>query len=163
MHHVPFPFQCIYGCRDERGENGNGKEEREWRLPGLLYAEDGEQEEDLTAMVKRFVKVCRRRGLKVNAGKVKVVVLNGEEGLEYEVQVDGVCLGHVSEFKYFGCVLDEAGTDGTECIRKVASGRRAAGAYRSLVNARDLQIGCGRILHETLHVPVLKYGNETML
>ena len=41
-------------------------------------------------MVRRFADVCRRRGLKVNAGKIKetphikiftiVMVLNGEEG-----------------------------------------------------------------------------------
>ena len=29
----------------------------------------------------RLVEVCRRRGLKVNAGKSKVMVLGGEEGL----------------------------------------------------------------------------------
>ena len=34
-------------------------------------------------------------------------MLNGEEGLECEVHVDGVCLEHVSEFKYLWCVLDE--------------------------------------------------------
>ena len=48
------------------------QEGREWRLPGLLYADDfvscGESEEDLKAMVGRFVEVCKRRGLKVNAG-----------------------------------------------------------------------------------------------
>ena len=38
-------------------------------------------------MVGNFVKVCRR-GLKVNAGKNRVIVLNGEEGLKYEVHVD---------------------------------------------------------------------------
>ena len=58
---------------------------REWRLPGLLYADDlilcGESEEDLRMMVGRFAEVCRRRGLKVNADKSKVMVLNGEEGL----------------------------------------------------------------------------------
>ena len=44
------------------------------------------------------------------------------------------------EFKYLGCVLDESSTDGAaECTRKVASGRRVAGAIRFLVNARDLQ------------------------
>ena len=43
-------------------------------------------------MVGRFGEMCRRRGLKVNAGKSKVMVLNGEEGLEYEVHVDGVHL-----------------------------------------------------------------------
>ena len=40
-------------------------------------------------MVGYFAEVCRRRGLKVNAGKSKVMVLNGEEGLECEVHVDG--------------------------------------------------------------------------
>ena len=72
-------------------------------MPGLLYADDlvlcGEFEEDLRAMVGRF-EVCMRRGLKVNAGKSKVMVLNGEEGLECEVHIDGIRLEHVSEFKY---------------------------------------------------------------
>ena len=57
--------------------------------------------------------------------------MNGEEGLEWEVHVDRVRLEHVSEFKYLGCVLDQAGTDWAECSGKVASGRRVAGAIRS--------------------------------
>ena len=52
-----------------------------------------------------FVEVCRRRGLKVNTSKSKVMVLNGEERLEREVSIDGVRLEHVSEFKYLGCVF----------------------------------------------------------
>ena len=55
----------------------------------------------------RFVEVYRRRGLKVNAGKSKVMVLNGEEELECEVHVGGIRIEHISEFKYLGCVLDE--------------------------------------------------------
>ena len=89
MYHVLFAFQCIYGCSDEGSEDGNGKEGSEipgeWRLPGLLFADDlalcGELEEDLRVMVGQFVVVCRRRGLKVNATKSKVTALNGEEGL----------------------------------------------------------------------------------
>ena len=68
--------------------------------------------------------------------------MNGEEGLECEVHIDGVHLEHVSELKCLRCVLDEAGTDGAECSRKMASGRKVAGAIRFLVNARDLQIVC---------------------
>ena len=45
----------------------------------------------------------------------------------------------------------------------MASRRRVAGAIRSIVNARDLQFECARVLHETLLVPVLMYGSETML
>ena len=37
------------------------------------------------------------------------------------------------------------------------------GVIRSLVIARDLQIDCGRVLHETLLVPVLTYDSETMM
>ena len=39
-------------------------------------------------MVRWFVEVCRRRGLKVNIGKSKVFVLNGEEGLECSCRLD---------------------------------------------------------------------------
>ena len=64
---------------------------REWRLPGLLYADDlvlcGKSEEDLRVMVGRFVEVCKRRSLKVNAGKSKMMILSGEEGLECDVCV----------------------------------------------------------------------------
>ena len=53
--------------------------------------------------------------------------------MERRDYVDGIRSERVSEFKYFGCVLDESGTDGAECRRKVASGRRVAGAIRSCV------------------------------
>ena len=62
-----------------------------------------------------------------------------------------------------GYVLDESRTDGAECGRKVASRRRFAGAIRSLVNSRDLQLECVRGLHEIFFVFVLMYGSETML
>ena len=82
----------------------------------------------------------RRRGLKVNEGKSKMMMLNGEERLECEYGVNGVRLEHVWEFKYLLCVLDESGKGEVECRKKVESGRRIAGAIRSLVNARDLQL-----------------------
>ena len=51
--------------------------------------------------------------------------------------------------------MNESVSDGAECSRKVASGRRVAGVIRSLIDAR--------VLHETLLVLVLMYGSETML
>ena len=63
------------------------EDSREWRLTGLLYADDlvlcGVSEEDLRVMVGWFAEVCRRRGLKVNSGKSKVMVLNREKGFKY--------------------------------------------------------------------------------
>ena len=63
-----------------------GTTRRGVRLPGLLYADDlvlfGELEEDLRAMVGRFIEVCKRRNLKISIGKSKGMLLGGEEGLE---------------------------------------------------------------------------------
>ena len=104
MYHVSLAVQCIciYGCSNEGTEDGDGKDGREWRLLGLMYGDDlvlcGDSEEDLRVMVERFAEVCRRRGLKANGGKSKVIVLNGEEGLECEVHVDGIRLEHVLDF-----------------------------------------------------------------
>ena len=56
------------------------------------------------------------------------MVLNVEEGLECEVHVDEICLEHILEFKYLGCVIHKSGKDGKECSRKVARGRRIAGS-----------------------------------
>ena len=103
---VYINFNCIYGCSDEGGENGDRKEWTE--IPGkgeivdegLLYADDlvlcGESEQGLRAVVGRFVEVGRKIGLKVNAGKSKVIVMNREEGLECEVHIDGIRVEHVS-------------------------------------------------------------------
>ena len=47
-------------------------------MTDLLYADDlvlcGESEEDLKAIVGRFIEVCRKIGLKVSVGKKKVIV-----------------------------------------------------------------------------------------
>ena len=83
--------------------------------------------------------------------------------MECEVHVDGIHLEQISEFKYLRCILNESGTEGAGCSRKVMSWRRVAGAISSLVNARGLQLECARVLHETLLVPILMYGSETML
>ena len=75
------------------------------------------------------------------------MVLNEEEGLECEVHINEICCKYVSGFKYFGFTVDESGTDGAECIRKLVSGRSVAGAIRSLVNARNFYLEYARVLH----------------
>ena len=64
-------------CLGKRGLDF--REGKEWRLSGLLYADDsvlcGESEEDLREIVENFIEVFRRRGLKVNADKSNVMSL----------------------------------------------------------------------------------------
>ena len=99
MHAVMKELKIAMERRGVRFQGEGG----EWRLPGLLYADDlvlcGESKEDPMSMLVRFVEVCRMRDLKVNAGKSKSMVLSGGKGLEFEVCVDVMRLKHVSEFK----------------------------------------------------------------
>ena len=54
--------------------------------------------------------------------------------------------------------MNEADTDGAVCSRKLVSGSRVERAVKSLDNARDLQLECARVLHETFLVPLIIYG-----
>ena len=112
-------------------------------------------------MVGWFDEVCVEGGDKVSAGKSKVMILSGGEGLECEVYIDGIHLEHVPE--YLGYDLNKLGSDGAECSRKVVSGRKVASTIRSLFNAGNLQPECARVLHKMLLVSILMYGRETML
>ena len=151
----------IYERDDGGDENGDVKEGREWRLLGLLYADDlvlcGESEENLRTVVGCFVEVFKRRGLKVNAGKSEVMVLGEEEGLKYEVCIDGIRLEHLQNLNTW----DVFWTNRVQM--RVASGSTVVGAIRSLVNARSLQLDCAKVLDESLLVPVLTYGSETVI
>ena len=93
--------------------------------------------------------MCSRRDLKVSADKRKVMVLGGKEG--------SICEIFVWEFKYLRCVLNENGTDGAECCRKVLSRKNVVSAIISLVNAWSLQFEYVRVMYEALFVPVLLY------
>ena len=53
-------------------------------------------------MMGCFVEGCRRRIVKVNANKIKMMVLGREEGLECEIRVNGSRMEHVSRCKYLG-------------------------------------------------------------
>ena len=83
MYHVPLALQYICGRSDYR-ENGDGKERNE-------ISRGGKRVEIALPLVcrfcvvGRFIGVCRRRGLKVSAGKTKVTLLGGEDGLGCDV------------------------------------------------------------------------------
>ena len=75
------------------GRGGLLRLQEEGRLPALLYADDlvlcDESEEVLRAIVGPFIGVCKRRSLKVNVAKSKVMLLEGQERLKCEVCVNG--------------------------------------------------------------------------
>ena len=51
-----------------------------------------------------------------------MMVLNGEERLDCEIDVDGMWSEQMLELQYLWYVLDESGTDVTRCCGKVVRG-----------------------------------------
>ena len=71
-------------------------------------------------------------------------------------------MGHVSEFNTLGVFWINQ-VQVWQCHWKVTSRKKVAGAISSLVNSNGLQLECDRVLHETLLMPVLIYGSETLI
>ena len=136
----------------------------EWTLSDLMYADDvvfmAKSERELSVMIQNFDYVCKRRGLKVNVDKSKVMIVGENVDHACEVRMNGHVLERVNDFKYLGSVVNDRGTDVDDCNARVASGRKVAGAIRLLVNERNLNMSCVNVLHEKLLVPVLMYGSE---
>ena len=62
-------------------------------------------------------------------------IVSGKKELESETRMDVARLDQVSELKYSWFNLDESATYVPYCRRKMANGRKVAGAIRSVVNA----------------------------
>ncbi len=103
-----------------------------------------ENEGDLQRVVNEFYSVCKRRNLKVNAGKSKVMVFERREeevidfNTAYKVRMPAlagcrIMLGsaemeEVNEFKYLGTVLCKHGGMEGELRERVMKGRSVVGS-----------------------------------
>ena len=81
-------------------------------------------------MVAWFVEVCRKKDLKVNEGKSKVMLMNQEDGLKFEVHLMGFIQSMCPNSNIWD-VFQTTGTDGAKCNRKVANGKGMVDAIRS--------------------------------
>ena len=64
-----------------------------------------DSEKKLRQLVSEFGKVCKRRKLRVNVGKIKDVrCIRKGNGARLNVMLDGEALEEVDQFKYLGSV-----------------------------------------------------------
>ena len=82
----------------------------------LLYANDtvlsGDSKENIQRLLNELDKVCerRRRKLKVNVGKSKVMVCGkSQRGEQLNLSLKGEILEEVDPFKYLGAIVGKNG------------------------------------------------------
>ena len=137
---------------------------RVWKLPVLLFADDtvllSEDEWELQGLVREFGSVCKKRNLKVNANKSKVMVFERSEDTECRVSLEGEEMENVRVFKYLGSVMSKDGSLEEEVRERVQQGRKVAGSLKAVIKNREVSMDVKRSLHDSIVIPTLTYGSE---
>ena len=103
----------------------------------LLFADDtalvADSEEKLCRFLSEFGRVCERRKLRVNVGKIKVMRCYGN-GDRMHVILDGEPLDEVDCFKYLGSqVTGDAGCK-RDVVHRMNKGYRAWGILKNVLS-----------------------------
>ena len=140
-------------------------EDRILKVSALLFADDtalfGTSEEELQRVVNAFGEVCKKRKLKVNARKSKVLVCEKGGGSECEIKLENQVLEVVNEFKYLGSVIERKGGVNEEVESRVRQGKRVAGVLRDISKKKKLSTEVAVGMYERVVVPTVTYACET--
>src|SRR5215469_12929114 len=155
--------------RECREEGLNLQSERggvQWRVNMLLYADDtvliGETEESLQRLVTSFDRICRKRKVRINGDKSKVMRV-GDNGriLDMGIRIGRVRIKQVDCFNYLGVVISAVGEGRQEFGHRLKEGNRALGGVREVWNRGRMSVGMKRRVFESIVVPKVMYGSET--
>src|SRR3978361_662388 len=99
--------------------------------------------------------------MKINIEKTKVMVV-GKENKDVKVEMDGMTLQQVKDFKYLGIHIQENGRQEAEVNERVTT---AVKTYHALGNKflrkREISRGTKMSVYRTIYCPILTYGCES--
>ncbi len=153
----------------------------EQSLVAGLYADDTvllvESEGMLQRIVDEFDRVCKRRKLKVNSGKSKVMVFTRarEKTIDfakpYRVGSEAILgrriwlgkerMEKVNEFKYLGTILCKHGSMEGEIRERALKGRQVMGAMERVMKGRHVSMAVKKGIRNSVILPTLLYASET--
>ena len=142
-----------------------------WDVNTLLYADDtvlvSETDEGLKWLVGEFERKCTEYGLKINAGKSKVVCMintervNGDNKEEWgRVRVGGEQLERVTSFKYLGVKFGGEGGEYLEVGHRIKEGEKVLGGLKDIWKRGRLTREVKVKMFESYCLPVVLYGSE---
>ena len=152
-----------------------------WMLNTILFADDtvliAENEKDLQKLVNVFDSVCKRRKLKVNVNKSKVIVFERSRSevvdfecpyrvrvecpKELDIRLNGEIMEEVDEFKYLGSILCKYGSMEGETRERAVQGRKVVGSLGRMMKERTVSMEVKKGLRDGIIVPTLTYASET--
>ena len=125
----------------------------------VLVADSAEKLQDLLSVV---VQASEGKGLAVNLEKTKVMVASKQaETPRLRIQISGVTLEQVGQFKYLGSILSEDCRCRGEIRSRIGIAKTAFKQMRSFLTNRSISIGVRKRAIKTYIWSTLLYGAET--
>ena len=130
-----------------------------------LFADDlvilAGSEIELQKNMETWRESLAERNMKINIEKTKVMVV-GKENKDVKVEMDGMTLQQVKDFKYLGIHIQENGRQEAEVNERVTT---AVKTYHALGNKflrkREISRGTKMSVYRTIYCPILTYGCES--
>ena len=118
--------------------------------------------EQLQCLVSEFGRVCKRRKLRINVNKSKVMCIErNEEPSPLNITLNGERMEVVSSFKYLGSCFSRGGGVKEDVSMRIGEGMKTFGAMKSMWSCRSVSLNVKKELYERIVVPTVMYGSET--
>jgi len=111
-------------------------------------------------MTEKVEKISGRVGLRMNAGKCRIMVSNNWEDSTV-ITAEGTNVEVVEDFSYLGSYLSRTGNCDKECMIRI---RKAASVFGRLVNiwkSKNISLSVKIRLYESLVISTLLFGAES--
>lgn len=130
-----------------------------------VFADDlavfAKSEKDLQYNINIWNDALRKRNMKVNAKKTKVMVISREKR-NINIQIDGDKIEQVEDFKYLGNVFEVNGRQDIEINERIKAAMRVYGSLgRSFIGKREVSKQTKIKVFKSIYRPVLTFGSET--
>ena len=118
-----------------------GKDNEKWKLNHILFADDvvliGDSGVELQDMVRTFDEICRKRKLRVNVKKSKVMRMGRRGGNRLEIKLEGGTLEEVEVYRYLGVDLSADGGMEKEIQHRITDARKAMDAMKKVWGGKE--------------------------
>ncbi len=148
---LPVPVSCLRSPTSQPGPIG-----LLLQLDGVPYFRCPPPGSGIAASTgTRFAAECEAVGMRISASKSEAMVLSRKR-VACPLQVGGVLLPQVEEFKYLGVLFTSEGRMEREIDRRIG----AASAVMSCVVKKELSRKAKLSIYRSIYVPTLTYGHE---
>ena len=132
-------------------------------ISNLRYADDtalcGKSPQEINNIVHKVNDAGRKRLLKLNARKTKLMVV-GDENTNVSIDVDGETIDKVNSFKYLGAIKTSTGSCSEDVKARIGRAKKATMELDTIWKDRGIRKELKMKLVKALIWPVITYGAE---